>query len=400
MRRILFTAIMSWLSLAVSLSQGRKEAAMPVSGNVIVAPVNIDDVRRVLGESSRDVGTLCTSSRVNMWSKYKPVAHTSIDPLTDSGFLATNYGLSVVYGGQCEYTYTPPKGGVSSPYRLSDFKGYRQDIKTGLDFEQTSYSVDIISANSPLTVKMVQDANYIRLPDLYQLFSGCKVRLGVRAYDDTTNYRYYSQYANVNSSVATTWSIPFEELVKFNVGKKAIWVECLSSSGLTMYIMPSTHRYLYITAETGAQFTDPLDDKTLVYNGVEQRELIYYRSGGYSYYVDLNSNRNLMFGMGGLQNNTGVTLSASNMKIRFDYTDVNGIEQIKYVPMYIGTNMGWSAANGATAGGGYFTALGQDIPSFGGKRNVHVGFYVYLLKNGSYKYYRISETVNIRLDKN
>ena len=35
------------------------------------------DIKYVLGESSRDLGTLCTSDKINPWAKYKPYRSTS-----------------------------------------------------------------------------------------------------------------------------------------------------------------------------------------------------------------------------------------------------------------------------------------------------------------------------------
>ena len=46
---------------------------MSHANNIISAPVSIDDIKAVLGESSNDVATLCRSSNINMWSKKKPV---------------------------------------------------------------------------------------------------------------------------------------------------------------------------------------------------------------------------------------------------------------------------------------------------------------------------------------
>lgn len=46
---------------------------MSVDRGIIVAPVTIDDVKQVLGESTNDLAALCRSSNINMMSKYKPV---------------------------------------------------------------------------------------------------------------------------------------------------------------------------------------------------------------------------------------------------------------------------------------------------------------------------------------
>ena len=58
---------------------------MANSNGVISAPVSIYDVQRVLGDSSTDLGTLCRSSKINKWAKYKPVSidSPSVQILTD-----------------------------------------------------------------------------------------------------------------------------------------------------------------------------------------------------------------------------------------------------------------------------------------------------------------------------
>ena len=47
---------------------------MSVSNGKIIAPVSIEDVKTILGESSNDLATLCKSENINIWSKYKPIS--------------------------------------------------------------------------------------------------------------------------------------------------------------------------------------------------------------------------------------------------------------------------------------------------------------------------------------
>lgn len=100
---------------------------MSISNGIIVAPVSIDDVRSALGEASTDLGTLCKSSKINMFAKYKPIRHTAIGELTIDGY--TRHGL--VYNlGTKTITYNKPTGGDASPYRLTDFIGYNHREKS------------------------------------------------------------------------------------------------------------------------------------------------------------------------------------------------------------------------------------------------------------------------------
>ncbi len=108
-------------------------------------------VGTTLGTSSRDVGTLCTHSAVNIYSKYKPVAHTSMAAADYYKALYTgaeagksgDYGLrppaqtalpitsevgtlnpALVIFDALDWSYRKPAGGANEPFRLGDFRLY------------------------------------------------------------------------------------------------------------------------------------------------------------------------------------------------------------------------------------------------------------------------------------
>lgn len=122
---------------------------MSISNGKIIAPVSIEDVKTVLGESSNDLATLCKSSKINMWAKYKPTIHPSLFP--DDWYKAAdgNYGFNIKIENAkhnwkdlvAEYSklnngygnfYNHPTGGANSPYRLGDFCGYFHNAKLGI----------------------------------------------------------------------------------------------------------------------------------------------------------------------------------------------------------------------------------------------------------------------------
>ncbi|WP_147347221.1 hypothetical protein [Segatella copri] len=148
---------------------------------IISAPVSIDDVKRALGESSNDLATLCKSENINIWSKYKPISckgefkeypiREDSEEIVTSSYskytcvvrcgmnipMDTYENLRYNYGGEgfaieaCRNLYIDniyggiggipdntstrvsgkhfPKGGVNSPYRLSDFRNYSSKAK-------------------------------------------------------------------------------------------------------------------------------------------------------------------------------------------------------------------------------------------------------------------------------
>lgn len=115
---------------------------MSLSNNKITAPVSVDDVADCLGiNRSSTLADLCTSSKINVWAKYKPTVFPS--PFPDDWYKAKdgNFGLNITVDNAksnwkdlvAEYSkvnngyitlYNKPIGGASSPYRLGDFRGY------------------------------------------------------------------------------------------------------------------------------------------------------------------------------------------------------------------------------------------------------------------------------------
>lgn len=124
------------------------------SNGIITAPVSIDDVKSALGVSTNDVAALCTSSKINMWSRKKPIRLAQNFPdINGDWYKGDSVGNDYVYGIECYgirkaaiditgVTITQnafyrrhfaidanvylnhPSGGSSSPYRLGDFIGY------------------------------------------------------------------------------------------------------------------------------------------------------------------------------------------------------------------------------------------------------------------------------------
>lgn len=157
---------------------------MSISNGIITAPVSIDDVKSVLGESNNDLATLCRSDKINIWSKYKPISckgefkeypiREDSEEIVTSSYnkytCAVRCGMNIPidtyknlynnFGGEgfaikaCEYLYRDnvygyngsiydntgtivsgkhfPKGGANSPYRLGDFRNYNSNAKSNI----------------------------------------------------------------------------------------------------------------------------------------------------------------------------------------------------------------------------------------------------------------------------
>lgn len=145
---------------------------MALANNKITAPVSVDDVKSLLGESSNDLATLCKSSKINVWAKYKPTVYPS--PFPDDWYKSKdgNYGLNITVDNRvsswsalvAEYSkanngysniYNRPSGGASSPFRLGDFRGYNHKAKPEISdyLAATNYIED-----SPISLSVAYNA--------------------------------------------------------------------------------------------------------------------------------------------------------------------------------------------------------------------------------------------------
>lgn len=143
---------------------------MALANGKITAPVSVDDVKSVLGESSNDLAALCKSSKINVWAKYKPTVFPS--PFPDDWYKAKdgNYGINItVENGKsnwkdlvAEYSkanngyttlYNKPTGGASAPFRLGDFRGYFHNANPEVkDYLSTSVFIRESDTNQILTL--------------------------------------------------------------------------------------------------------------------------------------------------------------------------------------------------------------------------------------------------------
>lgn len=104
------------------------------SNGIITAPIGVDtDVAAVLGVSSKDVGTLCTSTAINKWARRKPIRLVNKwDVATDAQFKTAGFGLKLPSGSSDavtaatkDYEYLRPRGSAyNEPYRITDFINY------------------------------------------------------------------------------------------------------------------------------------------------------------------------------------------------------------------------------------------------------------------------------------
>lgn len=99
-------------------------------------------VRTALGTNKTDVGALCTSGRINMWSRWKPVRCSKYAGISLDDIKAANFGLALEDDADLNYNTNDPEStvpikkwvylrpdGTPYPYRLGDFRKYKHDAQ-------------------------------------------------------------------------------------------------------------------------------------------------------------------------------------------------------------------------------------------------------------------------------
>lgn len=252
---------------------------MALANNKITAPVSVDDVKSLLGESSNDLATLCKSSKINVWAKYKPTDYNAAFADDWSKGKDGNYGLNITVDNRvsswsalvAEYSkanngysniYKRPSGGATSPYRLGDFRGYNHKAKPEIsdylaasnymedsqislsvaynavtvDGDQVSYNaIDafrdlyfgyVITDISGKTLKLIATASTT---------SSYEVRLAARTLLAGT-YRLYPMFCNVDYSTNHTLRAMYCYAVPNLAGGKIMTVRTASETETSKYV--------------------------------------------------------------------------------------------------------------------------------------------------------------------
>lgn len=185
-----------------------------------------------LGISSRDIGTLCTSQRINRYSKYKPIkAPGFLDRNSDWGKGPDrNYSLNVPKFKLTDNTFTEfityirPTGGENSPYRLGDFTKYKHDARKPFEIKFPEYIIfgkEDEKALVTLTKTEITDGQ-ISFEDIY----GSDAFFGVRV--KTSHPNTYSFITA--ESVDGVYTIDIQQCPTLMIRDEYAFVECFVSS--------------------------------------------------------------------------------------------------------------------------------------------------------------------------
>ena len=133
--------------------------------------ITTSKVGNALGTNSRDVGTLCSSSLINPWSKGKPIPYPTTEGITDyqrrmanQGFNlndATSISISQLFASATankNWTYTPPKGGINEPFRLGDFRGYNHKAEPPYNFNSFPTTVETYGNTAEASFRILKNS--------------------------------------------------------------------------------------------------------------------------------------------------------------------------------------------------------------------------------------------------
>ena len=142
---------------------------MSYSNGLITKPVKSDtangDIQQALGVSSGDLGTLCTSPKINVFSKYKPNAAVGVDQPSDDIIATNRYFLAAVATNSRNALISMALGwtyhGAQAPYfRQLDFDRYYNGAPVPfMQANGQSLLLDLVSGNaSPALFYMLMTA--------------------------------------------------------------------------------------------------------------------------------------------------------------------------------------------------------------------------------------------------
>lgn len=193
----------------------------------IVAPVNLSEVRQVMVEASHDLATICKSNKINKWSKYKPISANKIGQVTAQEYAGKQYGLVLPTGlrtnAKITWGYNKPYGGVTSPYRLTDFLGYEHNAPQTISFVT---SLDEENAKNGLIPTDVDDFSVYAICNQDSTAGGILPSELQSPYLESNLSTYYFGYAFVNTNnqivFMGTSATPIGNNTQLNVGVSAL----------------------------------------------------------------------------------------------------------------------------------------------------------------------------------
>lgn len=199
----------------MAISSDKKKLYVDATNNKGITPWEIaqciGDYR--VTKLGRDIGMLCTSPKINIGAKYRPVPYDDVRIVTDKDRKDVGWGVDVTAEGDgnddrmhyMRYSIYP-LGAVGRKYRLLDFDGYNHAAKFGLGFTSTGTTYPMFNNINTINLKANPDTDdnitFKELPDIlaanfdyeFSVFNkfGIEVRCNTGCIVNTIEYDSYS----------------------------------------------------------------------------------------------------------------------------------------------------------------------------------------------------------------
>jgi len=206
--------------------------------------ISVTLVKDTLSETSFSVGSLCSSTNINKWSKHKPVIYPSnsttgitnwwkaVDGSCGLSFnVYTTAGLITTAGSFLynlknkldPWGYKIPYGGELSPYRIGDFRGYYTDAFPAI---QVSEDITVILSSTDngfsITAGIVNAGNTYNISFNDILYNGVALDtyyFGVLIYNKSDNTyfaatsdtvdNYSVRFTNMRGYIGSNWACAY-----------------------------------------------------------------------------------------------------------------------------------------------------------------------------------------------
>lgn len=383
---------------------------MGVKNGIITAPISLKDPYTCMGVGATEDGYtlsyICSNmhEKINIWSKWKPVIVDTPQEITEEQLKAAAYGLQWYQSGDSltyAIKYNPPKF-AENWSRLTDFIGYNHNAVSGLGWEITSISKDLISDYSDLTLAVENDPNKITIYDLKDtMFSGCRLKLKCLSRAGTSLYEY-AEVKDIAPNMSFT--IPISVIRALGIGEFSAVLSILPagySEGIK--VLTNDLCIVNVTAETGLVVngwgynTAKLQTNTQAWQAARQ-----YHTGVTTDYLRLSDSNLLIDGIT-VVNHSGKTFTQEDLKICTQWTDSNGRARQYYSYIYDGNATSWSVEDGSATSFVYNIDNSQ-LPKYTDTTTgyIHVKMFLVFRVNigGVYSNVRISYVFDLNIARN